>query len=163
MLQNIQDAKIDDTRYPVVLHGYITSTRSSSRFTDYLHLLDPNLRKTIQVMVTKDISSAQPTPRANAGEVRGVGLNAPTSHDVGKIPEKLQAQDASSAFCEASRKDPGMHSQSLADDSSEHASEDDTHLSLQGSAESSMTSSQQVSASTPNQNNELSPETREGG
>jgi hypothetical protein len=163
MLQNIQDAKIDDTRYPIVLHGYITSTRSSSRSTDYLHLLDPKLRKTIQVMVTKDISSAQPTPRANAGEVRGVSLNAPTSHDVSKIPEKIQAQDASGAFCEASRKDPGMHSQSLADNGSENAGEDDAHLSLQGLAGSDMTSSQQVSASTPDQNNELSSEAREEG
>jgi len=163
MLQNIQDTKIGDTRHPVVLHGYITSTRSSSRSTDYLDLLDPKLRKTIQVMVTKDISSAQPTPRANAGEVRGVSLNAPTSHDVGKIPEKIQGQDASDTFCEASRKDPDMHSQSLADDGSENAGENDAHLSLQGLAGSGMTSSQQVSTSTPDQNNELSPEVREGG
>jgi hypothetical protein len=161
MLQNIQDAKIDDTRYPVVLHGYITSTRSSSRSTDYLHLLDPKLRKTIQVMVTKDISSAQPTPRANAGEVCGVSLNASTSHDVGKTPEKIQAQDASGAFCEASLKDPGMHSQSLADDGGENAGKDDAHLSLQGLAGSDMTSSQQVLASTPDQNNKLSSEARE--
>jgi hypothetical protein len=163
MLQNIQDTKIDDTRYPIVLHGYITSTRSSNRSTDYLHLLDPKLRKTIQVMVTKDISSPQPTPGTNVGEVRGVSLNALTSHDVGEIPEKIQAQETSGAFCEASRKDSGMHSQSLADDSSENASKDDAHLSLQGLAGSGTTSSQQVSASTPDQNNELSPEAREGG
>ena len=156
MLQNIQDAKIDDTRYPVVLHGYITSTRSSSRSTDYLHLLDPGLRKTIQVMVAKDFSSAQPTPRANAGEVRGVSLNTPTSHDVGKTPEKIQVQGASGAFREASRKDPGMHSH----DGGENAEEDDANPSLQGLAMSDMTSSQHISV---NQNNELSPEAREGG
>ena len=140
MLQNIQDTKIDDTRYPVVLHGYITSTRSSSRSTDYLHLLDPALRKTIQVMVTKDISSAQPTPTANVGEVRGVSLNAPTSHDVSKIPEKIQPQDASGAFRKASRKEPDMHPQLLADDSSKNAGEDDAHPSVQGLAGSAMTS-----------------------
>ena len=163
MLQNIQDAKIDDTRYPVVLHGYITSTRSSSRSTDYLHLLDPGLRKTIQVMVTKDSSSAQPTPRANTGEARGVSPNAPTSHDVGKMPEKIQAQDASGAFREASRKDPGMHSQLLADDGSQSAGEDDANPSLQGLAWSDVTSDQHISASTPDRNNELSYEAREGG
>ena len=162
MLQNIQDAKIDDTRYPVVLHGYITSTRSSSRSTDYLHLLDPGLRKTIQVMVTKDSSSAQPTPGANAGEARGVSPNAPTSHDVGKMPEKIQAQDASGAFREASRKDPGMHSQLLADDGSQNAGED-ANPSLQGLTGSDVTGDQHILASTPDQNNELSLEAREGG
>jgi aspartyl/asparaginyl-tRNA synthetase len=163
MLQNIQDAEMDDTRYPVVLHGYITSTRSSSRSIDYLHLLDPALRKTIQVMVTKDFSSAQPAPRSNAGEVHGVNLHASPSHDVGTISEQTQPQDASGVFRQASGKGPGMHSQSLADDASKNTGKDDAQLPLQGLAGSDMTSSQRSSASTLDQNNELSSETRQGG
>src|SRR4051812_9399038 len=76
MLQEIRDATIDDTRYPVVLHGYVTATRNSNRHTDYFNFLDPHLRTMIQVVVNKKGSPAQQTRRPD-----DASLHSPASYD----------------------------------------------------------------------------------
>lgn len=50
MLKEIQELETSDNRYPVVLHGFITSVRQDRQRNDYLQFVDPNLRSTVQVV-----------------------------------------------------------------------------------------------------------------
>jgi tRNA synthetases class II (D, K and N) len=153
MLQNIQNLKVDDTRYPVVLHGYITATRTG-KFTDFLNLLDPKLRTMVQVMVTKHSPSAQPTSRENAEEVNDLSIGASATRAVGEVLENSQAQKDSNAVPEGSPENPRTDSQLFLGHSSNHACEEDAHLPLQGMPGSDVAMSQKPSPITTDQNKE---------
>jgi hypothetical protein len=158
MLQDIKDAKPNDTRYPVVLHGFVTATRTSSGSIDYLDLLDPKLRSRVQVKVTKQLPSVKHALRGNAEKVNDVNLSAPASRADGEMLEKSPSRDDSDALPQISREDEGMDSQLLPEHSSDHTPEADAHVSLKGMEVSDMSFDQQTSPTTPNQNNETSPE-----
>ena len=147
MLQDIQDAKLDDGRYPVVLHGYVTATRTSNRSTDYFNFLDPKLRTMVQVVVTKQTSPAQSTKGPNDASV-----NTPASHDAGEGIEKSQAQGYSDALPETRPKSSDPDSQPATEHEADDAPDDDTHLSVEGSAGSDMSTEQQSSPTGVNKN-----------
>ena len=96
MLQDIKDAKLNDARYPVVLHGFVTATRTKSGYIDYLNLVDPKLRTMIQVVVTKQPPAAQPTASAseNARKLND-SLDAPASQASRSTPRSVQPRYAS--------------------------------------------------------------------
>jgi hypothetical protein len=129
MLEDIKDAKIDDTRYPVVLHGFVTATRTSNRYTDYLNFVDPTLRTMIQVIVTKPSPSAQPTSSGNARKVNDVDLGTPASHAGGEILEKNHVREDLDASSEASLEYAATDRTLLPEHGSDHAPKADVHLS----------------------------------
>src|SRR5437762_32997 len=113
MLQDIKDAKLNDARYPVVLHGFVTATRTKSGYIDYLNLVDPKLRTMIQVVVTKQPPAAQPTASAseNAGKLNNDSLDAPASQADENIVENSHEVEDLDASPEAGPKITRMENQ----------------------------------------------------
>jgi hypothetical protein len=120
MLQEIKDAKPNDTRYPVVLHGFVTTTRTTSGYTDYLNLIDPKLRTMIQVVVTKQPPAAQPTANINAGKLNNDSLGEPASQADEEVLENIHDGEDLDASVEAGSKIAGTESQRLPKHGSDH-------------------------------------------
>ena len=143
MLQDIKDAKPNDTRYPAVLHGFITATRTKNGYTDYLNLVDPKLRTMIQVVVTKQPPVAHPAASANTGKLNNGSLGAQASQADENLLENSHDVGDLDAPPGAGSKITGMETQLP----SEHVGDrdsDDAHLSAICMAESEMSYDEQT-------------------
>lgn len=143
MLQDIKDAKPNDTRYPVVLHGFVTATRTSSAYTDYLNFVDPKLRTMIQVVVTKEPPSAQSPASTNAGNPNNDSLSVPANHaDEEELGNRDDGENLD-ASPEAGLKIAGTENQLLPKHGSDHDPVD-AHLSAAQMAESEISCDEQT-------------------
>ena len=151
MLQEIEDPRVDETKYPVVLHGYITDTRSPNRWTDYLNFVDPKLRTMVQVTVQKKFYPLQPTTRP-----KDASATPPAYHAAGEAKEESHVQEDASVLNEVRLKRPDPHSQSPTEHRHDNASKDDTNPSVKLLAGSDVPTHFQSLPNTADQNDETS-------
>lgn len=157
MLQDIKDARVDDTRYPVVLYGFVTSTRTSSGHTDYLNLVDPKLRTMVQVVATKHSPSAQPASNGTVAKVRDDDFGAPTSKASDEVPKPSDNQQDLDVSPQAVSDEAAMHSQLLSESSSVNTPAD-ANLPGAGTVESEVPIGKETSPNIPHPSNRTNSE-----
>jgi hypothetical protein len=143
MLQEIKDAKPNDTRYPVVLHGFVTATRTNSAYTDYLNLVDPKLSTMIQVVVNKQPPSAQSPASTNFGNLNNDSFSVPANYADEEGLGNCDDGENLDASPEAGLKIAGTENQLLPKHGTDHDSVD-AHLSATEIAESGISCDEQA-------------------
>ena len=151
MLQEIQHAQINDSSYRVILHGYITGTRSPNRDTDFFNFVDPKLRTMVQVMVRKERNDGPPTSILN-----DVSANPLANHTIGEAKQESQALEDADPSNETWPKRSDPDGQPATELENDDASEDDAKLLVKQLAGSDVPTHQQTSPSTIGQSDDVS-------
>ena len=74
MLEEIKNVEEDDKSHPVTLHGFIT-TKRSVRGLHFFQLVDPKLRKTVQIKMSRHIIQLEQTAKSPTSQVEAGGTD----------------------------------------------------------------------------------------
>ncbi len=97
MLENMEDLEESGGKLPVTLHGFITAKRTY-KGSDYFQLVDPTLRKTVQISILRPRKQSAPAFRELPVQV-DTSSNADVSPSSTKPPVETE-DDAAGGYAE---------------------------------------------------------------